>query len=451
MKLILTGPTILLLLVCLMNEAQAQKYAFRYEHASDRYLIDEDGDRLFCLYKLATAGNSVYRKIFFNDQLEGRDSVAYLIPGDSELLITGMKEELTWHLFLTQQDKEPVWYFLVTTKDGKVRNVFSKRAKDFALTFQKRIKLKKLSVEVVNDANPDMLILKVGILETTKSALVALNLEDGSELWHGPVVFQDHITTTDSLVIGINNLMVSGPVTPTDIFFVNKLTGKRIKSTRFNLSGRTRNVAILTTNGHNLVLAGDEMGKNNSNKGSHLFVSMFDLEGKRIFDKVDTVDRNPRYRRRILASAFDRDGNLVLLGSGFRLDATRAAGSIAAGILLTSITGYTPYMSVGLDAKIDFVLSAVLSPEDGTIKSYNVFEVGPWYGFPNILTYQQHVLIGVLGKFLIYDTDMPTVPPEKFATLESREQLVLTGRGPVITHRKNSKKTIVMEFVNKEN
>ncbi|MEJ0054938.1 MAG: hypothetical protein WDN75_04395 [Bacteroidota bacterium] len=192
------------------------------------------------------------------------------------------------------------------------------------------------------------------------------------------------------------------------------------------------------------MIAGDEFNEKNL-KNSHYFMTMFDLKGNRLFEKVDTTDRLGKYKRHLMGSAFDKDGNLVLIGEGYKADVTKAVATTAAGIAAGVFLGGGVVIGAGggrsVDNKIDFITSVVLSANNGEVKKYKSFPVGPWHDFASFLTDGQHVLIGISNKFLLYDIDDPDIPPTQFATLKSREKLILTPFGPAITYRDGSKKT----------
>ncbi len=171
------------------------------------------------------------------------------------------------------------------------------------------------------------------------------------------------IRTTQSEVIGLTR--VDGANRTSYILHVfDKFTGKRI-STPFARSANQRSVDVVGTNGARVMIAGAEYQGNNKN--SKLYMSMFDMQGKLLFDKMDTTDRMGKYRRHLLGSSFDKDGDLVLIGEGYKLDATRVVVATAATVALGVLMGGGVVASGGgsADSRIDFISSAVLSTQTG--------------------------------------------------------------------------------------
>ncbi len=84
------------------------------------------------------------------------------------------------------------------------------------------------------------------------------------------------------------------------------------------------------------------------------------------------------------------------------------------------------------------------------MRSYKNFPVGPWFDFSTFYSDGERVLIGVKNKFLLYNINEPDIAPSLFASLKTREQLLLTSFGPAVTYRDTGKSRIFIEMVARE-
>ncbi|CAN5616608.1 hypothetical protein BH10BAC4_BH10BAC4_00310 [soil metagenome] len=430
--------------------ASAQQYSFPYSGNGDAVTINNDGEDVYCLFRLGKASvETIYRKVILTSNLRPVDSIDYRIEGSADLIASGGSEKYTYHVFETKVEKVPAFVFLITDKAGNIQFTFRKFSPDFIQYFGKEIKIKQMKIQFLPDQSPDQLLIEVFVPDTNLPVrIVALKMQDGSPLWFSNTPTLDFVQTTESLLIGLSKQR-EGSQSTYVIHFLDKQTGEQRHSTPFNVGPKRRSVAVVSSNGRQLLIAGDEYKEQNL-KDSRFFMTMFDLEGKQLFDKIDTTDRMGKYRRHLMGSIFDQEGNLVLIGEGYKRDATKAVVSTAAGIAIGVLLGGPAIISSDVENRIDFITSAVLSSDNGQVKQYRTFPVGPWYDFANFMTDGEHILIGVSNKFLLYNASEPDVPPVMFATLRSRERLLLTSFGPAISYRNSSRKRIVVELLHPE-
>ncbi len=430
----------------------SQQYSFNYINTEDNFSVTNDGSQVYCLFRSKqTKTHTYYSKVFLSENLQPIDSIIYEIEGTSIFITSGSNELYTYHVFETKSNGISFFDFLIADKSGKLQFTYRKTSLDFKSYFGKEIKIKNIGLNFLSDQHPELLLMDVFVPGGSYSPrLVAWSIQDGSPLWSINISPFDHVQITDSLIIGVNRLVTNSQASHV-IQFINKWTGEMKKTVLYNSGRNLRNVAVVVSNGSQLMIAGDE-SQGQKLKNSHFFMTMFDMRGNRLFDKVDTIDRMGKYRRHLMGSVFDKDGNLILIGEGYKLDATKViattAASIAVGVLLGG--GYVPGLGGNVENKIDFVTSVVLSTYNGEVKQYRTFAVGPWHDFATFLTDGQHVLIGVSKKFLLYDVDTPEIPPTQFATLKSRDKLILTSFGPAIIYRDASKRRIVIEIVKRD-
>ncbi|CAN5470109.1 hypothetical protein BH09BAC3_BH09BAC3_34030 [soil metagenome] len=427
----------------------AQRYAFKYLHSTDQFIVNNDGDKVYCFFKVKESKTqAVYRKVFLSEDLVPMDSVEYQIDGNPVLIASGESEHYTYHAFETKVEKIQMIQFLISDKAGNIVHQFKKTAVDFTAVFGKEVKPKSVNIHFIPDKSKDMLLLEVVDVDGRYNPrLVAWNISDGTVLWQSDIPSLGFIRTTETQVIGLTRID-GGVKTSYTIYVFDKATGKHV-SVPFIKSGGQRSIDVVATNGKTLMIAGAESESNDKN--SRLYMSMFDLEGNILFDRMDTTDRMGKYRRHLMGSAFDKDGNLVLIAEGYKIDATRAVATTAAAVALGVLVGG---ISIGggvpADNKIDFITSAVMSSSTGQVQWYRNFPVGPWHDFATFYTDGERVLIGVKSKFLLYNVSDPAVAPSQFATVKMSEQLILTSFGPAVVYRNSSKSRIVVEMIERD-
>jgi hypothetical protein len=169
---------------------------------------------------------------------------------------------------------------------------------------------------------------------------------------------------------------------------------------------------------------------------------MFNLEGEKIFDNVDSAARLSTKRLHLMGCAFDNNGNLVLVGESWKIDATRAVAATGASILLAATIGGYANVYTGLDHKIDNVVFATLSPQDGALINFKTFPVGPWLNYGRLMTQGSHVLIVVSNQVIIYDVNDPNRPPAPFTSLKYNEYLILTPYGALVNRHEKGMYTL---------
>ncbi|NOT74999.1 MAG: hypothetical protein HOP08_08720 [Cyclobacteriaceae bacterium] len=430
----------------------AQTYSFPYLRPSDNFAIDNDDNGVYCLYRSSkTKTSTTFLKVLLDQNLRAIDSVEYVLDGNAELLTSGGNERFTFHAFESKSEGVRFIEFLITSKSGKLQYSFRKGAVDIERMFGKHTRVQDVRLEFLSDPDNNILLVKFNEFRSRDPIMiVAFDMQNGSQLWKSTRGNFNIIQTTDSLVIALRRFPL-GSESSYSINYFGKQSGVLIKSMPYNSAGvRPRVITVMATNGQQLMLVGEEYIKEAYGKESHFFMTMFDMNGQQIFDKVDTADRMGKHRRHLSGSVFDAQGNLVLVGEGYRLDATRMVVSGLATIALAVATGANTYGYGGLggpDDRVDFITSAIISPEDGEVKQHWNFPVGPWIGFPSFLTDGKRILIGISNNFLLYKVDAPDVPPVKFVSLKTREQLVLTSYGPAISYRHSTLKMHTLELL----
>jgi len=441
----------ILILQFLPNSTLAQKYAFRYNRLNDRFDVISDARSLFCLFHVSSphAPNTVFRKVFLNEDLKGIDSVEYEIPGDANLISSGTNEIYTFHLFQVKKDKNWNIQFIVTDKSGRLLFQYFKPNLDFSRWFGHEIKPKQLLLEFIpNKDTPEMMLLQIGKTNSLfPHKITALDLKTGNLLWVSEVAGLTNIQTNADRLVGTSSYYQHQSLQYL-IHFVDKNTGKQTKTLSLEHPDHRREIAVVASEGSKLLIAGNEyVGQ--QTKNLNFFMALFDLDGNVIFDRVDTTNRMSKHRNKLMGHAFDNNGNVVLAGEGYKLDATRAIISTATSVMLAAALGSGTNVSArtGLDTRIDFVTFVTLSTSNGEVLSFKKFPVGPWYEFANYMSDGEHMLIGVSNKFLIYDPNKPDTPPSFFTALKSKEQLLLTPMGPMITSRENFSKVINLELL----
>jgi hypothetical protein len=427
--------------------AFAQTYSFKNISDYDNFEIQPFNDGVYCLFRISErkALTSVFKKVFLDANLKSVDSINYSIDGQAHLLTSCSDEKFVTHIFYSSGPGEKI-VFLVTDRTGKIQSTFYKTAVDFSRYFPKPIKkLKDIKLSFLpNNGSPGMLLLQPYLVKGTavqKGLFFSLNAEGGEEIWISSVQGLRQIQTTGSLLFGLTSTSSGGvnsfPVH--QIYIVDKETGKLIRSVPFTCKGQGyRLISVFATNGHELLVAGSEF-ESGSTKDGHFFMTQFNLDGDKILDEVDSSTVLSTRRLHLMGNTFDQDGNLVLIGEGWRPDATRAIATTAASVALALLTrgAYVRVGVGGIDHKIENITFATLSPQDGKLKSLKVFPVGPWLTYGRLMTEGSYALFHVNSQVIIYDVNDPSHPPSPFTSLRPNESLILTPSGPIINKRAN--------------
>ncbi len=432
--------------------ALAQTYSFKNIVDYDNFEIQPFNDGVYCLFRISErkAPTSIFKKVFLDANLKSIDSLNYSIEGQARLLTSCSDEKFVTHIFYSSGSNEKI-VFLVTDHTGKIQSTFSKTAVDFSRYFPKPIKkLKDIQLSFLpNNGSPGMLLLQPYMVKGTavqKGAFFSLNAEGGEEIWVSSVQGLRQIQTTGSLLFGLASTSSGGinsfPVH--QIYIVDKETGKLIRSVPFTCKGQGyRLISVFATNGHELLVAGSEF-ESGSTKDGHFFMTQFNLDGDKILDEVDSSTVLSTRRLHLMGNTFDQDGNLILIGEGWRPDATRAIATTASSIALALLTrgAYVRVGVGGIDHKIENITFATLSPQDGKLKSLKAFPVGPWLTYGRLMTEGSYALFLVNSQVIIYDVNDPNHPPSPFTSLRSNESLILTPSGPIINKKANGHYTL---------
>jgi len=432
--------------------ALAQTYSFKNSIDYDNFEIQPFNDGVYCLFRISErkAPTSVFKKVFLDANLKSVDSINYSIEGQARLLASCSDEKFVTHVFYSSGLGEKI-VFLITDHTGKIQSTFFKTAADFSRYFSKPLKkLKDIRLSFLpNNGSPGMLLLQP--YQAKGSALQRgnffyLNAEGGEEIWVSSVQGLRQIQTTGSLLFGLTSLSSGGlnssPVH--QIYIIDKETGKLIRSVPFTCKGPGyRLISVFATNGHELLIAGSEF-ESGSTKDGRFYMTQFNLDGDKILDEVDSSTVLSTRRLHLMGNLFDQDGNLVLIGEGWRPDATRAIATTATSIALALLTrsAYVNVYGAGIDHKIENVTFATLSPADGKLKSLKVFPVGPWLNYGRLMTEGSYALFHVNNQVIIYDVNEPNHPPSPFTSLHSNESLILTPSGPIINKKANGHFTL---------
>ncbi len=431
---------LIFILIGFHGMANAQRYSFPNRNASDRFELKTEDNGVYCLFKISkkNAPVTVFRKVFLSADLTPRDSVDYSMEGQVNLIASGADEKYTVHAFYAKAAPLEKIIYLVTDKAGEIKSSFSKTVVDFASYFPKPIKrLKNIQLAFLpNTGSPGMILIQPYLAQgssTYPGRMHSLSAEDGKELWVSNSQPLSTLQTTDSLLIGMTTSFSTGMNQPPfyQISFIDKNSGQLLRTIPFTKTQGYRTISVFTTNGRQLMIAGSEFESGNDKNG-RFYMSMFNFAGERIFDEVDSASRLSTRRVHLLGSVFDQHGNLVLVGEGWKADATRAIASTAASVLLAVTMGGYMGVNTQVDHKIDHVVFATLSPADGKLINFKTFPVGPWYDYGSLITEGSHVLMAISNQVIIYDANEPNVPPKPFTSLRSNENLILTPSGPII-------------------
>lgn len=420
---------------------QAQSYSFNSRNASDRFEIKTDDNGLYCLFKISErkAPVTVFRKVFLNADLTPIDSADFSIEGHANLIASGADEKYSFHAFYAKAASIEKIIFIVTDKVGKNQSRYFKTIVDFAPYFPMPVKkLKNIKlIFLPNNGSPGMILVQPYLVQgssTYPGKIYSLSAKEGKQLWALSSPPLSTIQTTDSLLIGMTTSFLNGrdQMPFYQIDFVDKISGRLLRTIPFTAKvNGYRTVSVFTTNGHQLMIAGSEFESGNTKNGK-FYMSMFNFSGEQIFDRVDSASRLSTRRLHLMGNVFDMDGNLVLVGEGWKADATRAIASTAASVLLAVTVGGYMGLSTRVDHKIDNVVFATLSPGDGKLINFKTFPVGPWYDYGTLMTEGSYVLITISNQVIIYDANEPNTPPKPFTSLNSNENLILTPTGPVV-------------------
>ena len=434
-------------LLASLHPLQAQTYSFKTPESSAPYAIRIVEQGVSCLFPISPRKSpaSMFRQVFLNTDLAPFDSVEYTLAGQAKWLAAGEDEKNTVQAFYAKANGVERIEFLVTDKLGTIQTRFSKTAADFSPSFPKPVKnLKNIGLAFLNNPGSGMVLVQPfqwrgSVLQ--RGRIFSLRTDDGRPLWTSTAPILSHVVVTDSLLIGMTTAVTGGGTPLYSIHFVDKASGRLLKTSALTAgNGGPRDIAVFTSNGQELMVAGSDYQYGARN--GRFYMTMYNLRGERIFDAIDSAARLSTRRMHLMGSVFNQDGNLVLVGEGWKADATRAVAATAASFLLTAAVGIGPRVYMGLDHKVDQVVFATLSPGDGKLLDFRSFPVGPWYNYGALLTEGSHAMIQVGNQVISYDANDPARPPVLFTSLRDRESLVLTPAGPLINQRSGNYHTL---------
>ncbi|MGC4023169.1 MAG: hypothetical protein QM734_15115 [Cyclobacteriaceae bacterium] len=341
--------------------------------------------------------------------------------------------------------------FIITDFSGKTVSTFSMNVADFANCFAKP--LKKLNhfhlSFIANNGTPGLILLQpfnVSGSVLVRGAIVAVDAASGKKLWMCSELKLYKVQATENLLIGlVNNGSGSYNSVPSyQITYVDKTTGTVVKKIPLAVQGKGyRTVPVVASNGTQLMIAGSEYESTNGKDGK-FYMSMYNLSGERIFDHVDSSAVLSTRRLHMMGNVFDQEGNLVLIGEGWKPDATRMIASTAASVAIAVLSrgSYTRVYASGLDHKVENVVFATMSPMDGQVKNLKTFPVGPWLIYGTLLTEGGHAVFIVNNQVLNYDVDQGNLAPSMLTTLGMNESLTLTPSGPIVVKKERMKTTL---------
>ncbi len=439
-----------LCLFFLIGVSEAQTFSFKSIAYDDQFEIQPFGDQIYCLFRVSEKKDltTSFKKVFLDSMLAPVHEEVYMIEGKARLLASCSDERFVTHAFYSKNGSIEKIIFIVTDHTGKMISTFYKTATDVSPYFQKPLKkLKNFQLSFIgNNDSPGELLIQPYQLSgnfPVNGKMFSLNAEDGKEIWVASVPLLSNIQTTGSLLIGMMSSVTGYNSIPVhQIYFVDKSNGKVVRSIPFNSKGvGYRQVSVFATNGLQLMVAGSEFESTNTKNGK-FFMTMYNLDGDKIFDHVDSAARLSTKRLHLMGHAFDRDGNLVLVGESWKYDATRAVAATGVSILMAAAgVGYGGVYG-GLDHKIDHVVFATMSPTDGSITNFKTFPVGPWLDYGRLMTQGGHVLIAVSKSVIIYNVNEPNQAPAPFTSLKVNESLILTPFGPLVNRRDGKNYTL---------
>lgn len=417
--------SVLLFLISL--SATAQQYTLHGRYPSTLgFRLFNDGGETYAFFAAAKYPDRItYRKIHLGPNLVPLDSIDYDVPGKAWLRGFGGDKNSNYFAFSINEPRQALT-FIVTDKKGDIKYSLTKTKKELFPVLHIRNNILYYNINPLAFVDDRLLIVQVPVFRS--SHLVAFDMSDGSIAWHVdmPTIF--NVQQTDSLLIGLS-LTYNNNHDITSIHFVNKFTGVKINEIALNPKRHDfRQIGAAASNGKNFIIAGEEY-TNAKRKHSRFFLESYDLLGRQVFEKVDSVDRLDNYRIMVMGSAFDQEGNLVMMGQAYKQESGKKAAVATVGIL----TGGIALIPLKEEAKIEFITSTVCSPETGEILKFRAFPVGPWRYFSEFHSYGSYVMMKVLTKTVFFNVNTPEIPPIQFTDIGMMQSLHITPFGPVAT------------------
>ena len=417
----------------------AQSHTFRIYNSLEKVAVNSDANRISCTYPYSEkkAQPTLFHTTYLDENLRATDSVEYSVPGVAHLIANTSNDLFDTFVYQCKTAEGQFLQFIVADRTtGNIHSRFVKSASDLSPYFFRRIrKTNQIAVSFVdNTGSPDVMIVRLSINGAggLPGKITAWSIEDGRVLWTLDSPYLDQVLTTENELIGLSQQGSSGSaLTPHyALHFFNKQDGKLIRTTTFFAGKGYRLISAATANRTQLMIAGTEYAGNSAKHG-RFYMSMFDLTGNRLFDEVDSTDRLSSQRMHTLGHVFDAEGNLIIIGEGWKPDATRAIAMTTASILTAVLIGATPGVYGTIDHKITSLVMAKISSTNGSVINFYSFPAGPWLQYSSMITDGSHVLIENANQLLLYDPDQPGKPPVRFTTFNPRQGLMITPFGPI--------------------
>lgn len=416
--------SVLFMLISVSSGAQQQNVHGRYL-ARLGFRLFNDGGKTYCVFAAAKDPDHVtFRRILFDENLHPLDSIDFGVPGEAWLGGIGADRSHNYYTFMV---KKPIqaWTFVVTDKRGVVLHFITKTKRELLPLIKIHDNILYHQVTPLGFIEDKLLVVQIAAFSS--SHIIAFNVKDGSVAWHNPKPYLSQVQQTDSLIIGLSHTYHKKRHITT-VHYLDKYNGATIGEFALNPKRKDyMQIGAVACNGRNLIIAGEEYS-NAKGKHSHFFLSSYDLRGRLVFQRTDTVDRLNKYRIMVMGSTFDQDGNIVLLGEAYKPDVNTESEVALASVLLSGASGATTVHEID---KVDFITSTVCSPETGDILKFRYYPVGPWRHFSEFQSYGRYVMMKVLNKIMFYDVDTPEIPPVKYASVGMMEPTYVTPNGPV--------------------
>jgi hypothetical protein len=443
------------LLACAHVPCVAQSFIIDDADSYADFSFRKDADRLTCFYKTwnSDKNSSHYRTISFDGNLNITDTLGYRLKGVCSNLGNEENSKYSYHIFYTVLQEKQTINFLVTDKAGNTLATYEKTAEDFQPLIKKKIKkLSELRFENIktDGQDADLLLLRISLVN--KSGMLkamgdwfAMDLLGGKLRWQMkiPASFAKSKTVAGKLVT--LQKTSSGRLI---IYFYDLHTGNILGSAPLHADRGNRTISFFEVDSLEVAVAGSDFGNSTSNKHGRFFLSRFDLMGHPTFDHVDTTERLSGNRLQLLGGAIIPDGDMILVGESYKLDASAMVAGTAASIALAVLMrNPSAARTMGNVQKIvQGIVSVRMSP-DGAVKEFNTFAVDHRNAFSIFLKDDQQVYLRYKEQLWLYDLTKLSSPPQRFNTVALGED-VITFSGNLIGMRKDDKKReIILEKI----
>jgi hypothetical protein len=291
---------LILIFVVSALKSKGQKYSFHHPRINDGLEINTSGSQVYCLFPVLEDGkNSVFRKVFLNENLQPVDSIDYQLEGKAKLLTSGANQFYQFHIFRTKAEGTTNLDFLITDKSGRILSKIRKSQKDFSTIYNEKLNLNHLRISLVSDQSEDIFFIRISsdINKTYPERIVAIRVKDGSLRWINQTPSLIFVQSTDSLVIVISlEVKLKGfriEESPYTIHYLNKYSGKEINSVKL-FSPRTnhKNIQVFACNGKQIMIVGSKFEiVNLAVYMPNIYMRMYDLKGNLLFENTSSDAR----------------------------------------------------------------------------------------------------------------------------------------------------------------